>query len=83
MIWVVKADRDVGRRVKSLRLQRGLSQRDLAAGGVSYAHISRIEGGTRTPSLSALIELADRLDTSALYLATGRTRGRCPVCGRT
>jgi transcriptional regulator with XRE-family HTH domain len=78
----VRADSKVGDRVKALRVERGLSQRDLAAPGLSYAYISRIEAGARTPSLSALIELADSLDTSALYLATGRTTGRCPLCGR-
>ncbi len=78
----MRADAKVGQRVKALRLERGLSQRDLAAPGMSYAYLSRIEAGERTPSLSALIELADRLETSALYLATGRTSGRCPLCGR-
>jgi hypothetical protein len=39
--------------------------------------------GARTPPLSALIDLADHLGTNALYLATGRTSGRCPLCGRT
>jgi transcriptional regulator with XRE-family HTH domain len=79
----VRADSKVGARVKALRHQRGLSQRDLAGPDLSYAYISRIEAGARTPSLSALIDLADRLGTSALYLATGRTSGRCPLCGRT
>jgi transcriptional regulator with XRE-family HTH domain len=78
----VRADSKVGARIKALRLERGLSQRDLAAPGLSYAYISRIEAGARTPSLSAVIELADRLETSALYLATGRSTGRCPLCGR-
>jgi transcriptional regulator with XRE-family HTH domain len=49
---------------------------------MSYAYLSRIEAGERTPSLSALIDLADRLETSALYLATGKTAGRCSFCGR-
>ncbi len=79
----MRADANVGQRVRALRLERGLSQRDLAAPGMSYAYLSRIEAGERTPSLSALIELADRLDTSALYLVTGKTSGRCPLCGRT
>ncbi len=69
--------------MKKLRLERGLSQRDLAEGSsVSYAYVSRIEAGARVPSLGALIELADRLDTTALYLATGKTSGPCPFCGR-
>ncbi len=76
------ADAKVGQRIKALRLERRLSQRDLSAPGMSYAYLSRIETGERTPSLSGLIALADRLETSALHLATGRTTGRCPFCGR-
>jgi hypothetical protein len=37
----------IGARIKRLRLARGLSQRDLAAPGVSYAYVSRIEAGGR------------------------------------
>jgi len=71
----VRADSKVGARIKALRPERGLSQRDLAAPGLSYAYISRIEAGARTPSPSAVIELAARLETSALYLATSRSTG--------
>jgi transcriptional regulator with XRE-family HTH domain len=78
----MRADAKTGQRIKALRLQRGLSQRDLSAPGMSYAYLSRIEAGERRPSLSALIELAARLETSALYLATGKTSGHCPFCGR-
>jgi transcriptional regulator with XRE-family HTH domain len=79
----MRPDAKVGQRIKRVRLERGLSQRHLADGtSVSYAYVSRIEAGARVPSLGALIELADRLDTSALYLATGRTGGHCPFCGR-
>jgi transcriptional regulator with XRE-family HTH domain len=49
---------------------------------VSYAYISRIEAGTRTPSAKALQVLAANLGISALYLATGHQDGRCPFCGR-
>jgi hypothetical protein len=52
-------------------------------GGFLYSTgLSRIEAGTRTPSLSALLAVADRLGTTARYLATGATHGRCPLCGR-
>ncbi len=44
----------VGQRIKRLREERGLSQRDLAEPGVSYAYVSRIEDGQRTPSAKAL-----------------------------
>ena len=63
---------DVGARLKRLRLQRGLSQRDLSSPGVSYAYISRIEAGARTPSVKALRKLSQKLGVSVEYLETGR-----------
>jgi transcriptional regulator with XRE-family HTH domain len=62
----------VGARLKRLRLERGLSQRDLASPGVSYAYISRIEAGARTPSVKALRMLAKKLGVSVEYLETGQ-----------
>ena len=62
----------VGARLKRLRLQRGLSQRDLSSPGVSYAYISRIEAGARTPSVKALRKLSQKLAVSVEYLETGR-----------
>lgn len=61
----------IGVRLKRLRLEQGLSQRELASPGVSYAYISRIEAGTRQPSVKALRRLAARLGVSAEYLETG------------
>jgi transcriptional regulator with XRE-family HTH domain len=65
------AGETIGQRLKRLRLDRGLSQRELAAPGVSYAYISRIEAGTRQPSVKALRRLAANLEVSADYLETG------------
>jgi transcriptional regulator with XRE-family HTH domain len=65
------AGETIGQRLKRLRLERGLSQRELAAPGVSYAYISRIEAGTRQPSVKALRRLASKLGVSAEYLETG------------
>jgi transcriptional regulator with XRE-family HTH domain len=62
----------VGARLRRLRLARGLSQRDLSSPGVTYAYISRIEAGERTPSVKALRKLAKRLGVSVEYLETGR-----------
>ncbi|MGH3000648.1 MAG: helix-turn-helix domain-containing protein, partial [Gaiellaceae bacterium] len=61
----------IGQRLKRLRLERGLSQRELAAPGVSYAYISRIEAGTRQPSVKALRKLAAKLAVTADYLESG------------
>lgn len=62
----------VGVRLRRLRLERRLSQRDLSSPGVSYAYISRIEAGARTPSVKALRMLAAKLNVSVEYLETGR-----------
>ena len=51
----------IGQRLRRLRLEKGLSQRELAGPGVSYAYVSRIEGGQRHPSLRAIRVLARRL----------------------
>ena len=61
----------IGRRLRRLRHERGLSQRELASPGVSYAYISRIEAEARRPSVKALRMLARKLGVSADYLETG------------
>ena len=65
------AGETIGKRLKRLRLEKGFSQRELAAPGVSYAYISRIEAGSRQPSVKALRRLAAKLGVSADYLETG------------
>ena len=57
--------------MRRLRLERGLSQRELSSPGVSYAYISRIESGQRVPSLQAIRLLARRLGVTAEYLESG------------
>lgn len=61
----------IGQRLRRLRTERGLSQRELSVPGVSYAYISRIEAGARRPSVKALRQLARKLGVSAEYLETG------------
>jgi transcriptional regulator with XRE-family HTH domain len=72
----------VGQRIKRLGEERGLSRSDLAEPGVSYAYVSRIEDGQRTPSAKALRKFAEKLDTTALYLEAGDVGAPCPHCGR-
>jgi ribosome-binding protein aMBF1 (putative translation factor) len=72
----------VGDRIRERRLALGLSQRDIAEPGVTYAYISRIEAGTRQPSEKALRALAKKLGTTAHELESGRSTGTCPHCGR-
>lgn len=61
----------IGQRLRRLRLERGLSQRDLAGPGVTNAYISRIEKGDRKPSVTAIRKIASRLGVSPEYLETG------------
>src|SRR5256714_5099691 len=61
----------IGQRLRRLRLERQLSQRELSSPGVSYAYISRIEAGARRPSVKALRQLARKLGVSVEYLETG------------
>lgn len=72
----------VGVRLRRLREEAGLSQRELSGPGVSYAYISRIENGRRTPSLNALHFLANQLAVDPVELATGLDSAPCPFCGR-
>jgi transcriptional regulator with XRE-family HTH domain len=61
----------IGGRLRRLRLERGVSQRDLSAPGITYAYISRIEAGSRQPSVKALRMLARKLGVTPEYLETG------------
>src|SRR5437588_3693045 len=65
-------EESVGKRIRRLRLAKGLSQRALSGPGVSYAYVSRIEADQRTPSLKALRYLAGRLGVDPEYLEDGR-----------
>ncbi|WP_272496909.1 helix-turn-helix domain-containing protein [Actinomadura terrae] len=50
-----------GRRLKALRLERGLTQAAVAEGGVSTGYLSRLESGARPPTARAVEFLAARL----------------------
>jgi transcriptional regulator with XRE-family HTH domain len=49
-----------------------MSQRDLSSPGISYAYISRIEAGARTPSVKALRRIAGKLGVTVEHLETGQ-----------
>jgi len=53
----------VGERIREVRLARGLTQGDLAElCGTSIAAISHIERGTKVPTITTLVRLADALE---------------------
>lgn len=46
--------------LRKRRMAKGLSQVDLAASaGIENSYVSRLEGGTRTPSLDVIVRLAN------------------------
>ncbi|MCU1589659.1 MAG: transcriptional regulator [Frankiales bacterium] len=63
----------LGQRVRALRRQRGLSQEQLAAPGLSASYISLIESGRRQPAEAALSALAAALGTSVQHLQHGHS----------
>ncbi|HEX6700882.1 MAG TPA: helix-turn-helix domain-containing protein [Gaiellaceae bacterium] len=66
-----EAAETLGQRVRRIRRERGLSQRDVAEPGISYAYLSRIEAGQRLPSVKALRIIARKLNVPLEYLETG------------
>lgn len=62
----------VGSRLRRLRLDRGLTQKELAAPRYTHAYISSIESGRRRPSRDALEHLAGKLQIGVEELLTGR-----------
>ncbi|MFF9060926.1 helix-turn-helix domain-containing protein [Streptomyces sp. NPDC014882] len=64
-----------GRRLKRLRLERGMSQAGLVGEGLSTGYLSRLESGERPPTERAVAYLARRLGVDASAL-TGPSDGR-------
>ena len=62
----------IGTRLRGLRLERGLTQRELGAPRYTHAYISTIEAGRRNPSRTAIEFLATKLGVDTEELATGR-----------
>ena|SRR5690242_5990259 len=61
----------IGDRIRQRRLELGLSQRELATEGVSYAYISRLESNERRASVRALRKIAPKLGVSVHWIETG------------
>jgi len=57
----------LGKRIKTLRLENGLSQVDLVArmqGNIDTTNISRIEAGRTNPTVYSLYRLSEALEVS-------------------
>ena len=56
---------DIMRALMDARIRAGMTQTELSKKtGISQADISRLENGTRNPSLSLLKRLADAMNTT-------------------
>src|SRR5215203_7518636 len=61
----------VGRRIRSVRLEMGLSQAEVAEGMLSASYVSLVESGRRQPATPALQHIAERLGVDIGYLRDG------------
>jgi transcriptional regulator with XRE-family HTH domain len=68
-----------GRRLKALRLERGLSQAALADGILSTGHLSRLESGTRSPTPSVVAQLCVRLEVAVSVFDAERSASLAEV----
>ena len=60
----LQAERDITRAILEARIRSGMTQVELAKkSGISQADISRLENGTRNPSLALLKRIAEATDT--------------------
>ena len=65
--------REIGQRIRALRMERGLTQQELAYElNVSLSAVSKIEQGKRVPSVDMFALLTDALQTTIDYMVLGR-----------
>jgi transcriptional regulator with XRE-family HTH domain len=65
-------DVEIGRKIRALRLQRGLSQSDLARGiGLTFQQVQKYEKGTNRVSAGRLQQIADFLGVPITFFYRG------------
>ncbi len=67
------ADRILGEKIKELRQEKGITQKDLAGGRITRNMLSLIENGHTSPSVSTLLYIAEKLEVPAGYFLTSNT----------
>jgi transcriptional regulator with XRE-family HTH domain len=67
----VDSQGSLGRRIRATRINRGLSQAQLALPELSDSYVSLIESGKRVPTPDVVRLLARKLGCSASYLSSG------------
>jgi len=64
--------REIGSRIKAVRMDRNLSQEQLEAkAGISPTTVSHYEKGRRVPGTRTIMAICDALDVSSDWLLTG------------
>jgi transcriptional regulator with XRE-family HTH domain len=65
-------DIEIGRKIRALRLERGLSQSGLADGiDLTFQQVQKYEKGTNRVSAGRLVRIADTLDTPVMFFYGG------------
>ena len=65
-------DIEIGRKIRALRLERGLSQSDLADGiGLTFQQVQKYEKGTNRVSAGRLHKIAELLNTPVMFFYGG------------
>jgi transcriptional regulator with XRE-family HTH domain len=65
-------DAEIGRKIRALRLERGLSQTGLADGiGLTFQQVQKYEKGTNRVSAGRLQTIADMLNTPVMFFYGG------------
>jgi tetratricopeptide (TPR) repeat protein len=62
----------LGKRIRKLRVERGMSQEEVATPAFTAAYMSHVEHGKRRPSHEALSHIAERLEVTVEQLLSGR-----------
>ncbi len=60
-------DKHLGEKIRLIRKQKGITQKDLAGDKITRNMLSLIESGNASPSVSTLLYIAERLNTPAGY----------------
>ena len=69
---------NLGKRLRRLRLARGMTQKELAEPTYTHAYVSTIEAGRRQPSVAAVRHFAKKLGIKEEELVTGRAPDYVP-----
>lgn len=73
---------EIGRRIKKIRVERGLTQKELASKvGIDFTYIGKIERGEQLPSLTVLIRISNALsEPLLLFFVEEEMAGILDVC---